>query len=393
MPGGPLVYESEIGKPEDMITSQRYFDQDCWMDALAEKQPLAYAVYPGERSHCYTLLTLETIANEYVNTGDERYFNALMGGWDTFNRYYKHVGGQSAICETGGPYPPGSYFITSGHNGETCGHVFWGWINQRLMQLYPREEKYIAQVESLIYNTLINSRNDEGHTRYHIRLHGKKDNSGNAGTCCQVSSTMAISTIPQYIYMTGASGIFVNLFAASKFNSPFGKLTMETNFPSSGKVIITVEPCRDTDRFDISIRIPGWALNNTPVLVNGSLEGIGAPGGRVNLNRAWQQGDRISFDIPFGPQLYHYTGTDQSPDNKSRYTMLYGPVLMALNAPDCKGPDSIPRIKSKPEDLLAVLKPTADNPLHFPVPDSNYTFVPYWDAEDEGFTCVPIIEN
>jgi hypothetical protein len=40
-------------------------------------------------------------------------------------------------------------------------------------------------------------------------------------------------------------------------------------------------------------------------------------------------------------------------------------------------------------ELLRVLK--ADRPLHFPVPGTDYSFVPYWDVEDEGFTCLPVI--
>jgi hypothetical protein len=393
MPGGPLVYRSEIGKTEDLVTSERYFDQDCWFEALADRQPLAFTAYPGERPHCYVLLSIETIADEYLATGDEKYFKALMGAWDVYDRYYRHTGGQTAICEVGGPYPPESYFITTGHNGETCGHVFWGWINQRLMQLYPKEEKYTAQVESLIYNTLLNDRTEEGYTRYHIRLHGQKDGAGNQGSCCQVSSTMAISSIPQYIYMTGEDGIFVNLFIPSKFDSEFGKITMETGFPSSGRVELVIEPSGKAERFDMSIRVPFWALGEVTVLVNGSPAASGKPGERAVLNRAWRKGDRVSFEIPFGPRLYLYTGTDQAPDNSSRYTMLYGPVLMALKAAECTGPDVIPRIRMKPAELLAALKPAAQNPLHFPVPGSPYVFVPYWDADDEGFTCVPIIEE
>jgi hypothetical protein len=393
MPGGPLVYRSEIGKPEDMITNERYFDQDCWFDTLANRQPMAFIAYPGERPHCYVLLSIETIADEYLITGDEKYLKALLGAWEVYNRYYRHIGGQTAICEIDGPYPPGSYFITTGHNGETCGHVFWGWINERLMQLYPHEEKYIAQIEGLIYNTLLNDRTEEGHTRYHIRLHGKKDTAGNPGSCCQVSSTMAIASIPQYIYLTNKDGVFVNLFIPSEFDSQFGKIAMKTDFPFSGKVDLTIGPVQNIGRFNISIRVPGWALSEVSFLINGSFAGEGKPGERIVLNREWRMGDCISFVIPYGPQLYLYTGTDQSPDNYSRYTMLYGPVLMALNAPECKGPDVIPRIRMKPESLLAALKPMADNPLHFPVPGSNYTFIPYWDADDEGFTCVPVIEE
>jgi DUF1680 family protein len=291
-----------------------------------------------------------------------------------------------------GPYPPGTRYITTGHNGETCGSVFWGWINQRLMQIYPAEEKYIAQIEEVIFNTLINCRDERSYTRYHIRLHGKKDEAANANTCCQVSSTIAISSIPQYIYLSGRDGVFINLFIPSRFDSDFGKLSMATDFPQSGKVSITVEPRLEGERFTISVRVPGWASGAVTALVNGKAAGNACGGERIVLNRAWKKGDVISFVIPFGFSLVHYTGTDQAEGNLPRYTLLYGPILMAL---DGGGADdnNIPRLKTTPEKLIASLKPAQGKVLHFPVPGTDYTILPYWDAKDTGFTCVPIIEE
>jgi hypothetical protein len=391
-PGGPLVYNSDIGKPDDIITSMRYFDQDFWFRSFAEAQPMAFSHYPGERPHCYDLLPVEAIADEYIATGDQKYLDALMGAWDIYNQYYKHTGGTSAICESGGPYPPGTYYVTTGHTGETCGSVFWGWINQRLMQIYPNEEKYIAQIEELIYNTLVNCRDEKGFTRYHIRLHGKKDGAVNENSCCQVSSTIAISSIPQYIYLTDIDGVFVNLFIPSVFDSDFGKLFMETDFPQSGKVSITVEPRQEGERFTISVRVPGWASGAVTALVNGKAAGSACSGERIVLNRAWKKGDVVSLVIPFGFSPVQYTGTDQAEGNLSRYTLLYGPILMAL---DGGGADdkNIPRLKTTPEKLIASLKPVQGKALHFPVPGTDYTILPYWDARETGFTCVPIIEE
>jgi hypothetical protein len=402
-PGGPLVYHSPVGKPDDLITSMRYFDQDYWFEALAQRQPLAFSHYPGERPHCYALLPVEALADKYRATGDRKYLDALLGAWDIFHDHYQHTGGPAAICESDGPYPPGSLYITTGHNGETCGSVFWGWINQRLVQLYPQEEKYIAQIEEVIYNTLCNCRDERGYSRYHIRLHGKKDSPGNVNSCCQVSSTMAISSIPQYIYLTSRDTVFVNLYIPSEFNSPFGTLTMETDFPVSGRLSIRVDPLGEGDRFTVSMRVPGWAKGDPAVLVNGdALNAICPAGGRLTINRVWHKGDVISVTIPYGFRLIPYTGVDQGEDGASprlcrgRYTLLYGPVLMALDTggpdPGSRDPGLIPRIKIKPEDLIDSLQPVPGKPLHFAVPGTSYTYLPYWDAGEEGFTCLPVIE-
>jgi DUF1680 family protein len=285
-------------------------------------------------------------------------------------------------------------YITTGHNGETCGSVFWAWINQRLVQLYPNEEKYIAQIEEAIYNTLCNCRDEKGYTRYHIRMHGKKHGTGNENTCCQVSSTIMISSLPQYIYLTNSDGVFVNLFIPSRLDSAFGRLTLETNFPQSGAVSIVVEPRHEGDRFAVSIRVPGWAAGPVTALVNGEPAGTACGGKRIVLNRAWKNGDVISFTLPLGFRLAHYTGADQAADNLPRYTLLYGPLLMALDAAGSspKADDGyIPRLRTTPEKLIAALKPAKDKPLHFPVPGTDYIIMPCWDTKEEGFTCAPLI--
>lgn len=79
------------------------------------------------------------------------------------------------ICEGGGPYPYGSLYITTGHVGETCGSVFWIFINQHLLQLFPDEEKYAFEIEQSLYNVLAACRTPENRCRYHNKMHGKKE--------------------------------------------------------------------------------------------------------------------------------------------------------------------------------------------------------------------------
>jgi hypothetical protein len=407
LPGGPLVYQSPAGKVDDLVTSLRYLDQDFWISAFESGQPLAPIFYPGDRPHCYTLLFIETLADEYLATGDGRYHRALMSAWDIYHRYYKHAGGFISIGELSGPYcGPLTNYLTTYGTGETCGQVFWAWINQRLMQLYPHEEKYIAQVEEVLYNTLICGKTEgkTGNAGY-LPLQGRKGSPGNGNGCCQVSAALADAGIPQWIYLTCDTAIYINLFVPSTFDSPFGKLIMTTDFPYSGKVTITIEPLPKAGRFDVSIRVPGWAREKElTVHLNGSPVAAGMPGERVTINRFWQKGDLLSFTLPYDPRFIKYTGADQPLDGTSRYTMLCGPVLMAYTDPRCtegpaffpKDPEKeldryIPRINMEVDELLANLKADPDNQLRYTVPGTENIFVPYWEAPDEGFSCVPVI--
>jgi DUF1680 family protein len=385
LPGGPLMYHSPAGKAEDLITSKRCLDQDYWMEALAEQQPLALSHYPGERPHCYDLLAVETLADEYRATGEQKYLDALLGGWELYRNYYKHLGGATAICEADGPYPPKSYYITTGHNGETCGSVFWIWINHRLMQLYPGEEKYAGEIEEAVVNIMLACRTEKGHTRYHNRLHGKKEEGLNQNTCCEVSSTGLISSLPEYIYMIGQGTVYVNLFLNSELDHGGFKLRLETDFPRNGAVRIRIQSGGD---YEIRIRIPAWAGGELPLLVNGKETLMVAGGAYAALRRPWQEGDTVSLDLPFTLRAAEYTGFDQSEDNSRRYALYCGPVLLALTGNFAE--TKTPCLAFSPEELEQNLIPQGE--LEFVVKDNPaYRLIPYYAVQDEVFTCFPLM--
>jgi DUF1680 family protein len=395
LPGGPLVYLSPCGKADDLITSMRYLDQDYWARALAEGHPQCFVDYPGERPHCYGLLSLEAFLDEYLATGDEKYGNAVRGGWEVFKNYYLHTGGFTAISEVPEPnrYYPGSNYITTKGTGEICGQVFWLWINQRLMQLHPREEQYALEAEEALFNTLLSSR-QKGKigSPGHIPLTGKKAVVSNPNGCCQVSSTMAIASMPQLIYMTDDSTLFVNLYIPSAFDSPFGKILTRTAFPASGTVDISIDPKNAESRFTLSLRIPRWAEGDTGIFVNGEYCGSGTGGKRFSMERQWKAGDTVSFTLAYKPRLVRYQGVDQESGGKPRYTVMYGPVLMAVLDPGCEERSYITHIPVEAETLPELLKPEKGEALHFRVPGTDYVFVPYWDIPDGSFfTCVPAV--
>jgi DUF1680 family protein len=387
LPGGPLMYHTELGKPEDIITSKRYFDQDYWMEAFAEKQARALSDYPGERPHCYDLLAFETLADEYRATGEEKYRAALLGGWELYRENYKHPGGATAICEGGGPYPPKSYYITTGHNGETCGSVFWIWVNHRLMQLYPGEEQYAAEIEEAIVNIILACRTKEGHTRYHNRLHGKKEPGLNQNTCCEVSSTNLISSLPEYIYMTGAQGLYINLYLHSELNRDGYRIRIETDFPRGGAVAIKFLSVENEGEFDLHLRIPGWA-RQADICVTGGDTVKGLPGSYCRIRRAWKKGDTVRFTLPFTTRTVEYSGFDQAKNSLRRYALFHGPLLMALTGDFAE--TDLPCLSMNPEEPERSLIPRGG--LRFAIEGRPaWYFMPYYEVDDEVFTCFPVM--
>ena len=394
LPGGPLMYLSPAGRDDDLLVTERYYDQDYWMNELKNKEPLCLSHYPGERPHCYDLLGLEAFVDEYRATGARKYIDAAKGGWDIYKNNFKHVGGATAICEGDGPYPPKSYYITTGHNGELCGSVFWVNVNSKLLQLYPTEEKYAAEIEESIYNVIMATQDSRGYKRYHNRLQSNKGDPGCKGTCCEVSSTGLIARLPELIYSTCVDGLYVNLYASSGITWAQGgddvTLSTTTNFPFDPAVSMKISTPTPKP-MNIRIRVPSWAKGEMKV-VSGSDYASGTPGSYISLKRTWSDGDTISFKLPIGFTAVKYTGLDQIEGNYDRYALMYGPILMALQG-DLNGPRGVPQIAVAPDDLPGLLTPVEGNPLEYNIRGyPGYEYMPYWKINTESFTCFPVVQ-
>lgn len=389
-PSWPLVYNSPIGKTEDLVHAIRYCDQAYWISELSYRSPFAFSDYPWSKPHCYDLLGLEAYLDQYKATGDKMYLKAVTGGWDAFRQYYMHIGGSVAICENA-YYPPGSQYLRL-HTGETCGSIFWINLNAALMRLSPTEEKYPAEVENSLYNVVMATQDDKGLIRYHNHLENEKDRATCGNSCCETSTTGLIGNLPALIYSTAADGLYVHLFAASAINWQVnGKnvvVETETKFPYASGVLLTVKEAADVT-MKICIRVPSWATGKIPVKVNGQQLTVGTPGFYATLDRNWRSNDKIEFDLPIGFRTVQYTGLDQAEGNLGRYALLWGPILMALEAPV----NGIPRIKASAGKLPELLTPVAGKPLHYSVPGHpGVQYLPYWQVTNQTFTCFPIVQ-
>lgn len=401
LPGGPLVHLSPAGKDKDLIITQRYYDQDYWINELVNREPLCLSHYPGERPHCYDLLGIESFADEYRATGAQKYLDAVLGAWDIYRENYKHIGGATAIMESMDVFPPKSYYFAERRVGETCGSVFWININSRLMQLFPEEEKYVTEIEEAIFNVNLANQDERGYIRYHTALHGKKYDAGCQNTCCEVSSAGFLARLPELVYSIAADGLYVNLFTSSEIIWQHGgadvKVTTATEFPTGSDVTLTFSNSGHLSGGDpvsliLHIRVPSWATGDMVVRVNGDETESGAPGSYLALRREWLEGDTVEFSPPTGFVLEKYVGLDQLDGNLDRYALLYGPVLMALVG-ELDGPGGVPRISVAPGELPELLQSVGPGSLDHSIKGyPGYTYKPYWQLTDETFTCFPVVE-
>jgi DUF1680 family protein len=388
------MYFTPVGKPKDIQVVQRYFQEDYWMNELAARDPAGIWQYPYDHPHNYLITDLEAYMDQYLATGDVKYLNASLGGWQLYHDDWMHIGGSVAITE-GDSYPPKSYYL-SPPTGELCGSGFWILFNQRFSLLHPDQENYVSEIEKSIYNVgLANQVGSQGY-RYHADLLGKKEGplwgTFAKSTCCEGQGTRLIGSLPEYIYSLANDGVYVRLYSSSTVewkqgSTDFG-LRMVTTFPYSPDVKMSVTVAGPASSV-IRIRVPSWASHDMPILVNGKVKFNGKPGSYAALSRVWKNGDTISFTLPMAFRYTRYTGVDAIPGHE-RYALEYGPILMALTGP-LDGGNGV-TLGATPQQLIQTLRPIAGEPLHFAVAgDSTHQYMPYWQVQNETFTCFPVM--
>jgi DUF1680 family protein len=385
------LYNTPVGKPEDLQIAQRYYQENFWMKMLVDRDIDAIWKMPYDRPHCYLIPTLESYADLYKATGEQRYLDAVLGGWDLYKEYYQHVGGAISVCE-GAPFPPKSNLL-DGRTGELCGNVFWIFLNQRLHVLYPEEEKYVNEIEKSIYNVVLADQSQNGSIRYHTKLIHQKSNGDMANTCCELLGTRIFSALPEFIYTKANDGVFVDLFHPSSITWEQGgeSLTLETitEFPKGNEVKLKMLLKKNVVS-NIRIRVPSWATKPMEIVVNGTKVATGTFGSYVSLNREWSNNDVISFELPIGFRLSKYEGSTEPYRNKDNHThaIEYGPILMAIIGESVvNGQVTLPFPASQ---LVEKLQPENNHSVHFKIigaDDAMLRFVPYYEIEKEKMSC------
>ncbi len=377
---------SRIGKPADIQVIQRYFLENACLDGLARRDPLQVWQYPYDRPHCYLLTNYEAYLDIYRATGEQRYYDAVLGGWELYNAHWQQPGGSISIIEFRRDPPDSNYLQEP--LGELCGSSFWVFLSQRFQLMHPDEERFTTEIERSIYNVALANQDGSRGLRYHTILEGQKEVSTRHNTCCEGQGTRLIGSLPEHIYSISDDGLYLHLYEPStiewKHQHTPVKLAMESRFPFAPQVacvLTTPQPAH----FTLHVRIPSWATQPMAISVNGKVFGHGNPGTYASIHRNWSSGDKIEFTLPIGFRANRYTGADQLP-GRTRYSILYGPILYAaVGATTVALPTDF-----DPEHAGDSMDPLPEAPLHYHLrglPD--ITFVPYWQVATEPFTCFP----
>jgi len=186
--------------------------------------------------------------------------------------------------------------------GETCATAYLVRTLDDLLRL-EGELHYGDVLERAVYNALFAAQSPDGRQiRYYTPFDGPRAYFPRDDYCCPNNFRRIVSELPAMIYYRAADGPVVSLYTASSAKMELaGGITLtlrqETDYPSSGKVVLHVDPSRPAP-FSVHLRIPRWC-KGAEARVNGQrVEGAIAGGALLTLTRSWTAGDRVALSLP-----------------------------------------------------------------------------------------------
>ncbi len=283
------------------------------------------------------------MADVAAETGDMDYQSAVMSLWDNIvNRKYYVTGGVGS-GETSEGFGP-DYSLR--HNAycescSSCGLIFF----QYKMNLAYHDAKYADLYEETMYNALMGALDTEGENFYYTNPLTQRNERYPWHTCpcCVGNIPRTLLMIPTWTYVTGDDGLYVNLFIGSTINvenvaGTSVQMVQETDYPWDGNVSITVNP-ESSGEFVVYVRIPDRHTSElytadqqvsgiNGLSVNGEEISYDVKNGYAMINRTWEKGDEITFEIPLKVQVI--TSDEKIAANSEMVALRYGPLIYSV---------------------------------------------------------------
>ena len=274
---------------------------------------------------------------EYYKIADNFWYKAV-------NDYMYSIGGVAGaripnnaecfISQPGTLYENG---LSAGGQNETCATYNMLKLTSDLF-LYDQRGELMDYYERALYNDILASveENTPANT-YHVPLRpGSVKQFGNPNmtgfTCCNGTAIESSTKLQNSIYFSSKDNeaLYVNLYIPSTLQWTERKVTVkqETNFPNEDNTRLTIN---GSGKFDINVRVPGWATKGFFVKINGKEQKfLAKPGSYLKISRSWKDGDVIELKMPFQFHL------DPIMDQQNIASLFYGPILLAAQESEAR---------------------------------------------------------
>lgn len=302
----------------------------------------------GHYPKAYEMMSLfEGLVEYYRVTGDAKCRQAFLNLYNNIRTREITIIGNGGADRPFHPYVAGEAWGNTASEQtnpaitrmmETCVGVTWMKFCSQVLRL-TGDPTAMDEIEKYVYNGLLGAMKPSGDGFSYVNLlNGNKVVNYGWGwkfngfyvTCCNLNGPMGLAYIPYVAVMEDGSGPVVNLYNAGSVNTrtPGGQplhLTLDTEFPLSGKVVISISP-EQKEKFTVKLRIPAWS-KGTVLAVNGKRMEVTA-GTYAAITRKWSKGDIVEMELDMTCRLVDAPhGTDPAGDNFR--AVVRGPIVLA----------------------------------------------------------------
>ena len=302
----------------------------------------------GHYPKAYEMMSLfEGLVEYYRVTGDAKCRQAFLNLYNNIRTREITIIGNGGADRPFHPYVAGEAWGNTAFEQtnpaitrmmETCVGVTWMKFCSQVLRLTGNPTA-MDEIEKYVYNGLLGAMKPSGDGFSYVNLlNGNKVVNYGWGwkfngfyvTCCNLNGPTGLAYIPYVAVMEDGSGPVVNLYNAGSVNTrtPGGQplhLTLDTEFPLSGKVVISISP-EQKEKFTVKLRIPAWS-KGTVLAVNGKRMEVTA-GTYAAITRKWSKGDTVELTFDMACRLVDAPhGTDPAGDNFR--AVVRGPIVLA----------------------------------------------------------------
>jgi hypothetical protein len=323
-----------------------------------QREPAGHAVRAG---YLYTAM-----ADVDALTGKTDYVEALDAIWSNLVNTRMHItGGLGAGGGIEGFEAEYNLPNRDAYN-ETCAACANVFLNFRLFLLH-QDAKYLDIAELSLFNNALAGINLKGNRFFYqnpLESDGIKtfNKTGNQrvewfGTaCCPPNISRLILQTPGYMYSHTDDRIYCTLYASSKAEVPLKNgvvmVSQKSEYPFDGKVLLTLNPAKDNQSFEICLRIPTWAsdgnfvpselysyknkLNKSiGITVNGKPVDYRMEKGFAVIDGKWKKGDKVELNLPMDVRFIDCHPAVEA--NIGRLAVTRGPLVYCVEGADNKG--------------------------------------------------------
>lgn len=233
---------------------------------------------------------------------------------------------------------------------ETCVTVTWMKLCNQLL-LLTGEAKYADYIEQSFYNALYGAVNNNKNAKNGglifdsyspltlgqrgRKVGGQKNISLDKFYGCCAAIGAAGTALPLLTAVTATkNGIAINYYENSNITINGFKLSVDTKYPSSEKIIITIMDS-ESEKKEILLRIPAFSGKQTTVIINGKTYPINetsTEGFYVSLCRKWSKNDTVEIQLDMNPRIIRPSGVIGKEETKNFFAILYGPLVLTRDA-------------------------------------------------------------